>query len=484
MEHQPAEYIACFEYAFEEPFDRIAFDKMDFFDVAPRLLTLAECLVGYYATVVYPPAASGEVIPFVTSQARGQDDPPPNPYLPPRNPPLWHDDIRRVLLFAHKVVFEDPLPEVLGVVLTYLHPGLAGAWTSHVRQDHLAFLHRALVNVQALELLIKRGIVIPHCLVRNRLPGYDFDDGAVGGEFNVSGDTTRAMNLSDSLAALISSGELDGFQLPENAVALIKGFASSRKAGWRGVHWWEEFFDDIARTRSRKIIRWPIEPGDPLEYWADHIHRIASLKCYIDEHRLGYSPHFLDGQGCQIYEILEAADLATGREFMESADTIKGNEGKYSKIMQSDRVYISRLDSFMRPKNEILKDKDLVSIRLDEPLFARWRSTVKETLEAVRQCELETGVHDQTIVSSELTEKYEVWRSESALQLKGGFLRDAFDLGKGFGLTTIANVLLGKATFGLSIAIPVVRKLLGAGVRTFDWRKDQGIYNRHFLSIM
>jgi hypothetical protein len=498
VELQPADYIECFERAFEEPFAHIAFDTMDFSDVSPRLLRLAEYLHEYYAAVIYPLAETGEIIPFVTSQARGHDEPLFTWKHDSYNPPLWHDDLRRVLLFAHKVVFEDPLPEALGAVLEYLHPDVAEThlggttWASFLRPDNLTFLRRVLVNVQKLEVLIRRGIVIPHRLLNERLPGYG--NSLIADELVTEECIGRAIHLSESLAALISSGYVDGFHLPANMVEFIKRNVS-RNGGWKNVRWWEDIFEDIyysltERAQKEKLRpspippRWPLETSDPLRYWADHIYKIAKHRRYIDEYKLGYSPHFIHSHGFQINEILEAADLATGRQFLDNVDTIAGRESKYADAMHCGRVHISRLDAFLRPRNDILKDADLVSIRLNEPLFAKWRDTVEKTLEAVRHCELETGRSDPNIVTLELAERYNAWRFDSAKELRGSFLRDTFETGTGTAISIVANVLLDNATFGLTMAIPAVRKLFGAGVRIFEWRDDQTVYSRHFLSIM
>ncbi len=127
--YQPHDYVDCFERAFEVSFDKIPFDTMDFKDVRARLRRLAEYVDAYYEGVAYPPAEPGQIIPYIIGRERwteglGFD------YAQFRyTPPIWYEEARRELLFAHKICFEDPLCQIVGPVTAginarnYYHDG-------------------------------------------------------------------------------------------------------------------------------------------------------------------------------------------------------------------------------------------------------------------------------------------------------------------------------------------------------------------------
>ena len=72
-EYQPYDYVSCFESAFENQFESISFDTMDFTDVRACLKRLDEYLDAYFDQVVYPPAATAEVIPHIVGDHQWTD---------------------------------------------------------------------------------------------------------------------------------------------------------------------------------------------------------------------------------------------------------------------------------------------------------------------------------------------------------------------------------------------------------------------------
>jgi len=485
--YAPIEYMECFERAFEAPVYYIDFKTMDFRDVRPRLQQLAEYIDGYYDEVEYPPAEPGEVIPFITEESRTTIPAGFEYSLFTYTPPIWHDEARRTLLFAHKLCYEDPLPQILGPIVETLDR--KDSWhaagllkPSKVHPQALELLRTMLLNVQMLERLIRSGIVIPHCLLTSRIPDYleNYDNDK---RFTDRMSLERAENFANTLGALLSEGYLDSFRLPPYIVRMARQLAP-KPGDWEKIGWFQEVFDEIS-VHDKKL-----RDSDPLRLWSYHLYRIALNKRYLDSNGMGYAPHFQHKDGYQLYAILEAADFATrGQERGEPEsfrDTgyLKDMDVEYSENMKADFVFVSRLDSFMRPKLDVLKDEDLVSIRMNEPLLETWRHTVRETLEVVRKCESDTGRSYPELAAKELRDHYSKWRTDSKRELKNGFLRDAFDFGKGSAISIVSNILLHKATSGATLAIPAVRRILGTTDRVFAWRSNQNLYNRHFLSVL
>ena len=73
-EYQAYDYVSCFESAFDEEFESISFDTLDFRDVQARLRRLDELLDAYFDQVVYPTASTDEVIPLSTRKTSGKAD--------------------------------------------------------------------------------------------------------------------------------------------------------------------------------------------------------------------------------------------------------------------------------------------------------------------------------------------------------------------------------------------------------------------------
>ena len=172
----PTDYIDCFETAFDEQFERIPFETLDVRDVQARLRRLDEYLDVHFDNVAYPPAEHG-VIPHIVAQEQWTEALGVEYAQLAFTPAVWYEDARRLLLFATKVSFEDPLPQLVGPVASLINHrsytyGDRRVAPARVHPTHIDELRRALMNVQQMARLIREGIVIPHSLRTARLQDY------------------------------------------------------------------------------------------------------------------------------------------------------------------------------------------------------------------------------------------------------------------------------------------------------------------------
>jgi hypothetical protein len=278
--------------------------------------------------------------------------------------------------------------------------------------------------------------------------------------------------FANVLGAFISEGLLDSFHLPAELVKRVKELAP-RPGEWKNVGWLAECFEEISNHDEL------LPPDDPLRSWPDHMYRIALYMRYFDAHKLGYSPHFLQEQGYQLYSLLEATDMAAYGLTGETPDV---PTRKYAQTMGGDKVLVSCLSAFLKPRLSVLSDEDLASIR-DEGLFENWRVVVRDSLKAVREHEMYAGQQQPNAVAEEVRERYEKWRADSKARLRGTPLETLFDIAKGAAVSVITRIAIGDLESVASLSLGAAYTILESVGRTFTWRKSEKVFNRHFLSI-
>lgn len=475
--YESASYLECFEAAFEQPLAVIPFRRLCLRDEGRALNTLLEKLDEHYRKVSYPRAELSEVVPYVVEEYAHIA---PSGFENPKiayTPPVWHDEVRRTLLFAHAVVFEDPLSQILDVIAPNLNPqieyiGDGGVlYPNYASDEQLELLRHTLINVQRLEPLIRAKIVIPHCMLTSRIPDYEYTD-----EFGPSfRDFTSLRNARDAayvLGGLFASGLVDDFRFPPFMIRRAKRLANESE-GWEDVDWWTEFFERIA-SEDKYYQRHPVYG------WPDHLYRYSLHSRYVEKNELGYSLHFVHKHGYQLCAVLDAANLAVTKHDGKRLD--RG----YQKRMDSDSVYVQQMNSFLRPRLKVLKDVDLIAIRCDkENVFEEWRGMVRNALTVVRSGALHTGrVHEEFAVE-ELRDQYDQWRKSSVKDIKSKVVKDVTATGNSMGLSMVlSEALLHHATGGVSLALKGATRLLGTGQRAFEWREEHGLVERHFLSVI
>jgi hypothetical protein len=392
-------------------------------------------------------------------------------------PPVWHEEARRSLLFAHKICFEDPLCQLVGPVIAginardYFYEG-SRVTPSKIHPSHLELLRRMLTNVQSMGTLIRQGIVIPHSLLTSRIP--DYDEGEYSSvRYRDQNSYFLAEELANVLGPLISLGVVDGVGLPPYIVAKAKELATGPDE-CEDIGWFEEFFSEVS-VHDDDLPR-----DDPIRNWPDHLYQIALRKRYVDVAGLAYAPHFSHKDGYKLYAILEAADVTTSEQ---GRDVTEISTDRYVEKMRSGSVVWSQLDSFLRPRLDVLSDADLVALRLDEPLFQHWRTVVGDSLKAVRGYESETGgTHPERAVY-EMRQQYEKWRADSRQQLRDSALGLMFDIGEGAAVGVVGGTLLHDLPTIASLTFAAMYSALKSVHRAFTWRSKNKLYNRLFLSI-
>ena len=446
-------------------------------DEGRALSTLVEKLDDHYRKVSYPCAEPSEVVPYVVEDYRDIGASGFNHPHIRYTPPVWHNEVRRTLLFAHAVVFEDPLSQILDVIARNLKPrtgriGNGGiAFPNFASDAQLELLKLTLLNVQRMEPLIRARIVIPHCLLAERIPDYSYT-GDFGPDYHDLTSLRGAWDAADILGGLFSSGLVDEFRLPPFMIHRAKRLADS-SGDWKQVNWWREFFEAVA-FEDRHYQRHPVY------YWLDHLYRYSLHSRYIKENALGYSLHFLQRQGYQLCSLLHAAELAV--------TNYDGNrfDRRYQERMDSDSVYVQQMNSLLRPQLKVLKDADLIAIRSDKDnVFEEWRGMVRKALTVVRNSALLTGREHEEFAVEELRDQYDQWRRKSVKEIKSKVIKDFTSTGKSMGLSMVSSeAVLHHATGGLSLVVKGARRLLGTGHRALEWREGHNLVERHFLSAI
>ncbi len=461
-EYEAFQYIDCFEAAFEDSFETIDFETMDFRDVRARLKKLAEYVDAYFNQVSYPTAESGQLIPYVVGETTMAS---PNPGFTGVHidyvTPTWHNEARRALLFAHKICFEDPLDHLIEPIADHVLDRTLTAGSYRLESmpltgQQLESLRLALVNAQSLSPLIKSGIVIPHALRISRVPQYSRSPDINNIRFRDVTSARYAADWADKIGHMIASGVCDRFRLPEYIIGIFKAAAPSVK------DWWWDFFLEIGFDDQ-------LPRNDPLCGWADELYRLALHIRYGDQ--MGYKPHFTHPHGAQIYALIEAADLA------HTASQA------FSDAVRSDVVYASRLDARVCPKLGSLSDADLVAIRQQEDLFETWRGMVSSILTKLRNHESDTGSERPELLAKAISEQYADWLHQSREQLTEKHLSSRFEIAEGIAVGLVSGIALGDPISVASLSI-------GAGYggikwlgKFCAWRNERALIDRHYLAI-
>ncbi len=315
--------------------------------------------------------------------------------------------------------------------------------------------------------LIRRGIVIPHSLLTKRIE--DYSEGEYSSmRFRDENSYFLAEELANTLGPIISTGLADSFGLPTYIVEKAKELATG-PGECEDIGWFQEFFDEIA-IHDRAL---PL--NDPIRLWPDHMYQIALRRRYVDASGLGYAPHFVHEDGYKLYALLEAADVAT---------SVSLNEKKYVGRMRSDAIVLSQIDSFLRPKLDILSDDDLVSIRMEDSLLEKWRAVVSSCLKAAREYESLAGRSNPEVAIEEAREQFKQWCANSSSELRRSILHDLFDIREGAVVAVISGAVLSDAPSVASLSLAALYTTLRSAHRTFAWRSERELYNRHFLSVI
>lgn len=478
-QYQAYDYVACFENAFGESLERIPFDTMDFRAEQAGLRNLAENLERFFSEVTYPAADQNQIIPHIVGRhqwTRGLGGFSYIQFL--YTPPIWYQEARKYLLFAHKLSFEDPLPQVIDPIVSninnrsyqyedvYVKPAL-------VHASHIEMLRSMLINTQRMSRLIRDGIVIPHQMLNERIPNYSRGEYS-SVRFPDETSYFLAESFSQGLGPLISQGYVDSFHLPEYLVKKAKEL-SYGPGEWEDIDWFSEFFDEISVHDEE------LAAEDPIRYWPDHLYQIALYKRYFEAHKLGHSLHFLHPQGYQIYSILEAADLLTSLPQSNYQPTLDSVD--YANSLRHDAVLVNRLDSALQPKLNVLSDDDLASIRIQEDLFEEWRDTLRGILKTVQINESAIGKSDERFVADAVRESFQKWQDSRAQRLRKTALGNLFDVGQGAVFSIISSMALGSSVSLASLSLGALYGVLKGGRRIFSWRKKEDLVKRHFLSV-
>lgn len=474
-EYQPYDYVACFENAFGGSLEELPFETMDFHAEQAGLRRLSENLDRFFNNVTYPPATQEQIVPYIIhknvwTEGLGLENFIQFSYTAP----VWYEEARKYLLFAHKLCFEDPLPQIIYPITrninnrSYQFENLL-VEPARVHPSHLELLRQMLVNVKRMATLIRRGIVIPHCLKLDRIPEY------AQGELMRFPDETSysiARHFAYVLGRLMATGQVDKFGLPDYLIKRAKQVR--KKWDWEfGVDWFWEFFDFFPDQDE-------IDLFDPIREWPEHLFRIALLRRYIEAHQLGFSPHFLHRDGYQIYSILEAADLR---------NTIMQNETDFDpsrvmKTLDEPGVLISYLPAGVQPKPE-LSDDDLIKLRLEEDLFEEWRVAVSRVLTTVRRhSDFHFSQQEQArAFSAEMREEFEGWQNRRSKELKKSTRSALWDLGIGGVISFISGGILSALPTAVSLALDASLGSIKESGKIFTWRKKGDLVKRHFLSV-
>jgi len=140
----------------------------------------------HFATVHYPQAEPGTVIPNIAldqqqTHASGFSG---GQLLLRYTPTLPYEEARKLLLFAHKICFEDPIAQMLEPIIQNINnrayeialpprnvkEAIFGSYLRveppDIQDGHLSLLRETFLNTQRLEKLIRAKIVIPQCTHR------------------------------------------------------------------------------------------------------------------------------------------------------------------------------------------------------------------------------------------------------------------------------------------------------------------------------
>lgn len=479
-QYQAYDYVACFENAFGDSLERLPFETMDFRAEQGGLRRLDRNLNQFFSEVKYPIADQDEIIPLIVGKnewTRGEGF---SRILFSYTPPIWYQEARKYLLFAHKVAFEDPLTQIIDPIVSNInnrsyHYDDVYVKPAMVHSSHIDMLRSMLINTQRMSRLIRDGIVIPHCLLNERIPG--FSRGEYSSMRFPDQETYFVMEgLSKSLGALISGGYVDGFGVPDYLVRKAKDLASYYGGDWEDIDWFLEFFDEIS------IHDEELDQRDPIRDWPDHLYRIGLYRRYFDAHKLGYSLHFLHRHGYQIYSILEAADLVTS--LTQNDDHPALDSIDYARSLGGDAVLVNTLDSALQPKLDVLTDDDLASIRFQEDLFEDWRDTLRGILTTVQNYESGTGKRDERVVVDEVTQRFQKWEDLRVRRLKKTVLGNLFDIGSGAGVSLISSLAFGGQVSLPKLSVGALYAVLKGTGRIFSWRRKENLVKRHFLSVV
>ena len=471
-EYQPYDYVACFENAFGGSLEELPFEMMDFHAEQAGLRRLSENLDRYFKNVTYPQATQEQIIPYIVgepavTEGSGFESVIQFNYTTP----VWYEEARKYLLFAHKLCFEDPLAQVIDPITRNINNRSFQfedllVEPAGVHPLHFELLRQTLVNVKRMATLIRRGIVIPHCLKPDRLPDYSPGDSL---RFPDETSYSIASHLAYVLGSLMATGQLDNFRLPDYLIRRAKQVR--KKWDWEfGVDWFWEIFDYFPDQDE-------IDPHDRIREWPNHLYRIALLGRYVDAHQLGFSPHFFSSDGYQIYSILEAADLRS--TLMQKFDPLTA-----MRTSDEPGVLISYLPAGVEPKPE-LSDDDLIKLRLEEDLFEEWRSAVSRVLTTVRRLtDFNFNQQDQArAFTDQMREEFESWETRRSKELKKSARSVLWDLGIGGVISFISGGILSALPSALSLGLDASLGGVKEGAKIFTWRRKGDLVKRHFLSV-
>jgi len=395
-------------------------------------------------------------------------------------PRLPYDEARRLLLFAHKICLEDPLAQILDPIVRNINnrvyefmlppqnprdivfPRSLRVEPSEIHDGHLSLLRDTLVNTQRLAKLIRRKIVIPHKFIDVDITEHDWNPRDYPRWPNIK-NRYAMEDAAALLGNLLAQGSLTGFGFPDALVEAAKAFRGSED-NLEGHHWIHGFFLDF-----------PVEAYPPLEHWVDFLYRIMMYDRYHAVKSLGYSQYFTHTDGYKLLSIIEAADLAQSAPGIDVKD--------YAKRMTGDRVLVHRLESNLRPNASILRDDDIIKIRLEEELFEEWRSIIRESLQAVESFNAATGRTDGNAIREEIHERMSKWSEARRKRLKSSFLRTVVDVGEGAFVSFVTGLAVSDPEGVPALALGAAYTTLRASARLFSWRRRDKLINRHFLSI-
>ena len=493
------DYCACFEDAFEDQFGSIDFDAMDFKDVQARLRRLAENLEAHYSNVNYPLADEGEVVPNIalTEREMSSGGPGEGGSIMSFTPSLPYDEARRLLLFAHRVSFEDPLYQIVEPIVGQINNrpftvpvtprsardivfgSMVQVDPPKVDQRHYDILRETLKNTQRLEALIRAKIVIPHQFRDVDISPGDWE----GNSFPRFPNRKVRAEMEDAAVIfgnLLGGGALKGFGFPEEIERVAAEF---REQG-------ADAFDDDDPQGFYEIDPWVNDFywGDnglwkkhaPFEHWLDYLYRYAMYDRYHAIKGLGYCQHFEHEDAQKLAAVVEAADLLQGAAQQEDASEARL---AYAKRLRADDVRLQRLSASLRPKMIELDDQDLIKIRLEEGLFEDWRTVVQESLQAVESYDAVMGTTSPNLVRQEIADRMKDWSAKRDKGLKSRFLGGAFDIGEGAAVSVVTGLALGAPATAPALIAGAAWTTVKSTVRLFRWRHREGLIRRHFLSV-
>jgi hypothetical protein len=472
--YSPAQYVDAFEQVFHEPVDHINFGAMNLASEKTRLLELSGLIQTYFEEVRYPEGERDEFVPAMepkqATSAFGFGHP-----MFDYTPPLWKDQIRKYLLFAHRVCFEDPIYQIIDPVATcigersYMDGGVLFQ-PSVTHPEQLELLRTCLLNVQAMAPLIRAGIAIPHQFRTDRLPG--FREGEYSSNWFPDENSYFLMErISQLLGETMSVGALDRTGLPSELVQAAKEYAE-RQGGWQNVGWHAEFFDEFGAFNPH------LEKLRAYDELPDTIFHFASFGRYLETNNLNYQLHYNEPWKYKLLESLEVVDFAS--------ELVGGDHGSGAANLGprdlASAVAINRIESKILPNLDALSDRDLVAMRQNEELFAQWRDLIRLPLQRADQLAA-SDARVSRHLREELSDVYAGWRAQSKREVRqslGGFVSE---IGEGATVGIVAGAALGEPFSAASLALGAAYNVLKGGGRAFSWRQDRQLVARHFLAV-